>query len=241
MRKSISYDQRVAILKQQGYQCAHSTTCLMPNLEGRPFEIDHKVALCFGGPDERDNLQALCCECHALKTSEEQRLRVEIASLKRITFAAQQTMRMLEDVFKSETAEAALPTTAEAALLTTAEAALPTTAPTGRKRKRHHDHGEMPKLATPLVSHPDRKKLVQRIRRKGEFDRVCPDPEGLVERIVNNTTYYKHKTTDRCDHYFFVDGLKEDLRGVGKVARAFLRIEGLPFDHVKLKETHQRT
>ena len=32
------------------------------------FEVDHIVELCDGGKDEYSNLQALCPNCHALKT-----------------------------------------------------------------------------------------------------------------------------------------------------------------------------
>ena len=35
------------------------------------FQIDHKLALKDGGTNNIDNLQALCCECHAEKTQRE--------------------------------------------------------------------------------------------------------------------------------------------------------------------------
>lgn len=34
------------------------TTCLIPRLRDRPFETDRRIALCFGGRDALDNLQA---------------------------------------------------------------------------------------------------------------------------------------------------------------------------------------
>ena len=42
------------------------------------YQIDHKTALQFGGTDEFDNLQALCCECHAEKSVLENQHRKEI-------------------------------------------------------------------------------------------------------------------------------------------------------------------
>jgi 5-methylcytosine-specific restriction endonuclease McrA len=35
------------------------------------FQIDHKRALKDGGTNDLNNLQALCCECHAEKTQRE--------------------------------------------------------------------------------------------------------------------------------------------------------------------------
>ena len=36
-----------------------------------PLEVDHKLALYLGGTDAKENLQALCRECHASKTLKE--------------------------------------------------------------------------------------------------------------------------------------------------------------------------
>lgn len=41
----------------------------------RATEIDHKVPLHLGGPDMDANLQALCHDCHAAKTTAEQAAR----------------------------------------------------------------------------------------------------------------------------------------------------------------------
>ena len=38
-------------------------------------QIDHIIPLCDGGSDEDDNKQALCEECHKMKTAEENRKR----------------------------------------------------------------------------------------------------------------------------------------------------------------------
>ena len=42
------------------------------------YQIDHITGLQFGGTDEFDNLQALCCECHAEKSILENQHRKEI-------------------------------------------------------------------------------------------------------------------------------------------------------------------
>lgn len=38
-----------------------------------PPQIDHVLPLCWGGEHSMSNLQALCVQCHALKTTAEQR------------------------------------------------------------------------------------------------------------------------------------------------------------------------
>jgi hypothetical protein len=35
------------------------------------FQIDHNVALCLGGGNEKENLQALCPCCHSAKTHQD--------------------------------------------------------------------------------------------------------------------------------------------------------------------------
>ena len=42
------------------------------------FQIDHIIALQFGGTDDEQNLQALCCECHAKKSIIENKRRDKI-------------------------------------------------------------------------------------------------------------------------------------------------------------------
>jgi len=42
------------------------------------FNIDHIVALQYGGTNEIDNLQALCCECHMKKSVLENKARGRI-------------------------------------------------------------------------------------------------------------------------------------------------------------------
>jgi 5-methylcytosine-specific restriction endonuclease McrA len=41
------------------------------DLLNHTYEIDHVVPLYGGGTNERANLQALCCNCHSLKTSKD--------------------------------------------------------------------------------------------------------------------------------------------------------------------------
>ena len=42
------------------------------------FQLDHSIALQFGGTNNEDNLMALCCECHAKKSKYELKCRKEI-------------------------------------------------------------------------------------------------------------------------------------------------------------------
>lgn len=42
------------------------------------WQLDHCVALQFGGDDNIENLQALCCQCHATKSIQENKKRKEI-------------------------------------------------------------------------------------------------------------------------------------------------------------------
>ena len=42
------------------------------------WQLDHCVALQFGGEDNIENLQALCCQCHATKSIQENKKRKEI-------------------------------------------------------------------------------------------------------------------------------------------------------------------
>lgn len=255
MRKTWTPEQRLAILKAQDYRCAHASTCLVPCLRNRPFEIDHRVALCFGGRDALDNLQALCCECHAVKTERERHDLADVFKLRRIRSIAEKVRACLDS--------AALPSSAkiadgdEASIVaestglseetnvehhneTDGSNTEPSKSET-RKRKRHHERGEMPTRATPISTHPDYERVMARIRQKGEFDRVCENPDQFTTILAEQLRYYKHVTPGRgADHYFYADGFEgEDLRGVEKVARAFLGRAGLPTDHL-LRHTQMK-
>lgn len=63
-RQHISNVERNKIAFKQKWTCAMCRQLLPPT-----FEIDHIVALCNGGVDQTGNMQALCNNCHAAKTS----------------------------------------------------------------------------------------------------------------------------------------------------------------------------
>ena len=102
------------------------------------------------------------------------------------------------------------------------------------KRKRYHSRGEMPTRATPIATHPDYDRIMARIRQKGEFDRVCENPDQFTSLLAEQLRYYKHVTPGRgADHYFYANGFEgQDLRGIEKVAKAFLERAGLQIDHL---------
>lgn len=67
LRKSWSARVRVGVAAGQNFRCA-----LCSQMFGEAgWEIDHKIALANGGPDDFLNLQALCHACHALKTQKD--------------------------------------------------------------------------------------------------------------------------------------------------------------------------
>lgn len=69
-RRIISDDVRLQVASAQQFKCMHCGDAL------KRFDIDHKKALCQGGSNDLDNLQALCRPCHSRKTEEEQVLAV---------------------------------------------------------------------------------------------------------------------------------------------------------------------
>jgi hypothetical protein len=62
-KRAYSTSHRIEIAYKSKYQCNMCKMLLPPT-----FEVDHIIELCDGGKDEYDNLQALCPNCHALKT-----------------------------------------------------------------------------------------------------------------------------------------------------------------------------
>ena len=62
-KRAYSTTHRIEIAYKSKYKCNACNTLLPPT-----FEIDHIVELRDGGQDEYDNLQALCPNCHSLKT-----------------------------------------------------------------------------------------------------------------------------------------------------------------------------
>jgi 5-methylcytosine-specific restriction endonuclease McrA len=92
-RKRLSREVRKSIVKQQGWTCANSPksffskkydyTCPLWKDKFRwgkiqrmdEIELDHIVPLYTRGPDDIENLQALCSLCHRIKTNTDNRYR----------------------------------------------------------------------------------------------------------------------------------------------------------------------
>jgi 5-methylcytosine-specific restriction endonuclease McrA len=72
-RKKISKDMRQQVVDKQENSCGECKIALTPY-----FQIDHIIALQFGGTDDGSNLMALCCECHAKKSIAENKYRKQI-------------------------------------------------------------------------------------------------------------------------------------------------------------------
>lgn len=62
-KRHYSTTHRIEIAYKSKYKCNACDIILPPT-----FQIDHIVELRHGGKDEYDNLQALCPNCHSLKT-----------------------------------------------------------------------------------------------------------------------------------------------------------------------------
>ena len=65
-RKSLSGPEKKRIAASGGWRCGMCEE-LLPSC----FEIDHKIPLWCGGPDDCTNMWALCSGCHSQKTEEE--------------------------------------------------------------------------------------------------------------------------------------------------------------------------
>jgi len=76
IKKTIAYNQK--------YSCKHCS-CLLPPT----FEVDHIVPHSISQDDEVSNLQALCPNCHALKTQREQ---LRIPQFKKLQKIKNQTL-----------------------------------------------------------------------------------------------------------------------------------------------------
>lgn len=72
-RRKITPFLRSKIKESQNHAC---NICSLPLSEY--FQIDHMIALQYGGTDDEQNLQALCCECHAKKSIIENKKRESI-------------------------------------------------------------------------------------------------------------------------------------------------------------------
>lgn len=65
-KRQVSESLKKIVAAGQKWACAHCQQLLPAT-----YEVDHKVALYLGGTNERDNLQALCPNCHRAKGVEE--------------------------------------------------------------------------------------------------------------------------------------------------------------------------
>ena len=72
-RKKISKVVRQQIAEKQQNTCGECKQLLSIH-----FQLDHVIALQFGGTDEESNLMALCCECHNIKSISENQHRKPI-------------------------------------------------------------------------------------------------------------------------------------------------------------------
>lgn len=63
LKRSVSEAKRKFVASQQNWRCGHCGQLLDAS-----FEVDHKLALYKGGDNTVTNLEALCRNCHGLKT-----------------------------------------------------------------------------------------------------------------------------------------------------------------------------
>src|ERR1700709_2788715 len=75
-RLYLSPARRFELAQTQRFKC-YSCQASLINNETRQLimDVDHKVALCNGGTNDRSNLTCLCLRCHRLKTREDNNLR----------------------------------------------------------------------------------------------------------------------------------------------------------------------
>ncbi len=63
-RKRLAKASKTLILDSQQYKCASCKT----DISKLPVHFDHRIPLAMGGSDEVENRQALCPNCHAVKS-----------------------------------------------------------------------------------------------------------------------------------------------------------------------------
>jgi 5-methylcytosine-specific restriction endonuclease McrA len=73
LRTNISPKIRIQIREKQNNACGICKKDI-----SQVFQLDHSIAIQFGGTNHEDNLMALCCECHAKKSKYEMNYRTEI-------------------------------------------------------------------------------------------------------------------------------------------------------------------
>ena len=74
-RSKITPSLRLEIKERQNHTCGMCKKQLSDI-----FQLDHTVALQFGGTNDPDNLMVLCCECHATKSIRENKHKHKIRS-----------------------------------------------------------------------------------------------------------------------------------------------------------------
>ena len=66
VKRSVSESKKKYIASNQKWRCAHCQ-----NLLDNTYEVDHIIALYRGGTNDLTNLEALCRNCHGIKTFRE--------------------------------------------------------------------------------------------------------------------------------------------------------------------------
>lgn len=85
-KRAVSESLKKIIAASQKWTCAHCQQLLPAT-----YEVDHIKALYLGGTNERDNLQALCPNCHRSKGVEEE-----------LAYRAQKVQEQRLDVFRTQ-------------------------------------------------------------------------------------------------------------------------------------------
>ena len=66
VKRSVSESKKKYVASNQKWRCAHCN-----NLLDNTYEVDHIIALYRGGDNDLTNLEALCRNCHGVKTFKE--------------------------------------------------------------------------------------------------------------------------------------------------------------------------
>jgi hypothetical protein len=66
IKRNVSESKKKYIASNQKWRCAHCN-----NMLDNTYEVDHIIALYRGGNNELNNLEALCRNCHGVKTFKE--------------------------------------------------------------------------------------------------------------------------------------------------------------------------
>lgn len=77
-RRKIADVVKLRVINSQSKRCRYCDKRLKTTSDGIPlYDIDHIHMHAIGGSDEIDNLQALCLNCHRIKSVREMRDRYE--------------------------------------------------------------------------------------------------------------------------------------------------------------------